>query len=75
MRTTARYYHACKRCGRTTPTEKVTNQEDFSKGEGPVKQQTVVTRKEGVRAPGKYCGVLNEFTARTCSNCGAALEP
>lgn len=75
IRTTTRYTYACKKCGRTTFTDKVTQQEDFSRGEESSPQQTVVVQKEIVKVPCKYCGVLNEITARTCSNCGAAIKP
>ena len=39
-----------------------------------VPTRTVVIRREIVKVPCKYCGTLNEIaTAKTCSNCGAAL--
>ena len=54
--------------------DRVTQQEDFSRVEEPEKQ-TVIIQKEIVKVPCKYCGVLNEATARTRSNCGAAIKP
>ena len=38
------------------------------------KQETIIVQKEVVKVSCKYCGVLNEVTQRTCSNCGAAVR-
>ena len=55
--------------------DRVTQEEDFSRVEEPSEKQTVIIQKEIVKVPCKYCGVLNEVTAGTCSNCGAAFKP
>ncbi len=75
LRTTTRYNYACSRCGRATFKDVVTQAEDFSRTEEPPPGQTVIIQKEIVKVPCKFCGTLNEIaTAKTCSNCGAALK-
>ncbi|MGD0145830.1 MAG: hypothetical protein ABSB53_03140 [Nitrososphaerales archaeon] len=75
IRKTIRLHYTCSHCRKTSFRDVARQEEDFSRSEELPPGQTVIIQKEIVKVPCKFCGTLNEIaTAKTCSNCGAALK-
>lgn len=67
------YWESRKDLPRQSPRE--SRDDALRESATPIPTRTIVVQREVVKVPCRYCGVLNEIaTAKTCSNCGAALK-
>jgi DNA-directed RNA polymerase subunit M/transcription elongation factor TFIIS len=72
LRLTRRSTYRCSKCGYSTATDSVIEQEDFSRDESPATNQTVIIEREVAKVPCKYCGsLIDPVRNTTCPKCGA----